>query len=168
MIYLFGILFAALVAMSTVAGCEHKKVTALTAQIAANKIEAKRLLDGKIAQNKVRETEDANRAIENQRDYDEKLKSLAAANRAYVGQLRDPGRRNGGSCPGGQAGPIAGIPENTATGSELSAEAGKFLRGEADRADIAATYAKKCRDDAMSPARAAYDRLTSKVKPVGK
>lgn len=141
MIYLFGILFAALVAMSTVASCEHKKVGALTAQIEANKIEAKRLLEQAKAQGQLD-------AIASQKDYDDALKNLSDANRKYAGQLRDPGRRN--SCPSA-TGPVAGVPEESATGSDISEQSGKFLRSEADRADIAATYAAKCREHALKP-----------------
>ena len=141
MIYLFGLLFAALVAMSTVASCEHKKVQTLTTQIEANKIEAKRQLEAAKAQGQAD-------AVSSQKDYDDALKTLSDRNKLYAGQLRDPGRRN--SCPSA-ASTVAGIPEEPATGSELSPEAIQFLRGEAIRADTAATYAAECRKHALKP-----------------
>lgn len=134
-------MLAAIVALGGIASCEHKEKAALVVQIESNKIEAKRQLDAAKVQGKAD-------AISSQKDYDDALKTLSDSNRKYVGQLRDPGRRP--SCPS-PASPVAGVLETAATGGELSIEAGSFLRAEADRANIAATYAAKCREFALKP-----------------
>lgn len=141
MIYVFGIMFAAILALGGLANCEHKKVGVLEASIAANKLEAKRMLVTEIQRGKVD-------AIQSQKDYDDALKTLSDRNKFYAGQLRDPGRRNG--CPASTSAG-AGVPQDATAGSELSPELGNFLRSEADRADVAATYAAKCRDHVLKP-----------------
>ena len=150
MLYLFGALVAALLIVSGVASCEHKTIVSLEAGIAANKIEAKRLLDAKVAENLKREAEDKAFSITIQGDYERKLKSLSDSNRTYVGQLRDPGR-NSSSCTGSQASANTGVSQNSPTGTALSDSFGVFLRGEADRADFAAIYATECRKVALRP-----------------
>lgn len=144
MIQVVGILLVIILALSGVASCEHKRASGLETAIAANKIEAKRILDDAIAKNAKREDEDKQRNAANQKDYDEKIASLAADNLKYAGRLRDPGRRDSGSCPASQAGTATGISQDATAGSELSPEAGIFLRAEADRANVAATYALEC------------------------
>lgn len=141
MIYIIGIMMLAIVTLSGVASCEHQRAEKLGTQIEANKLEAKRQLDAAKVQGKVD-------AEISQKDYDEKIRNLAVDNLKYAGQLRDPGRRNG--CPSA-ASTTPSIPQEPTTGSELSSEAGKFLRSEADRADIAATYAAQCREFALKP-----------------
>lgn len=140
MLYVVGILLAAILTLGGVASCEHKKVQALETQIEANKIEAERLLTQAKAQGKAD-------AIASQKDFEDALKTLSDRNKYYAGKLRDPGRT--GSCP--SPGSPANVPADAPTGSELSDEAGSFLRGEADRADLAATYAEKCRVHATKP-----------------
>lgn len=139
--YLIGGLVLALLISIGFGGCEYKRANGLEAHIAANKIVAKQILDTAVAQGKAD-------SIQSQKDYDDALKTLSIANRNYAGQLRDPGRRV--SCPSSTA-PATGVPQDPAPSSELSPEAGKFLRDEADRADIAATYALKCQQYAIKP-----------------
>lgn len=141
MLYIFGALIAALFLVSGFASCEYKQVQTLQTSIAANKVIAKKMLEDEVARGKAD-------SIQSQKDYDDSLKTLSARNKLYAGQLRDPGRRN--SCPSSASG-VAGVPQDTTTGSELSPEAGKLLRGEADRADFAAVYALKCQQYAIKP-----------------
>ena len=141
MIYVLGIMLAVILSLGGIASCEHKDNVALKAQIEANKKEAKRLLEATIAQGKAD-------SIASQKDYDDALKTLSLSNRQYAGKLRDYGRRVG--CPSSGPAP-AGVPQDQTAGSELSDEAGKFLRSEADRADLAATYAESCRQYAIKP-----------------
>ena len=138
----------ALVTMTGLYSCERKEVISLTASIQANKTEAKRILDDRIAANTKREAADKEFSIGVQRDYDNALKTLSATNTAYAGKLRDPGR-NRSACPGAKESPVTSVPQSPSTGSELSETFGKFLRGEADRADLAAIYAAECRKVAI-------------------
>jgi len=112
--------------------------------IAAQKAEAAAQLSAAISQNARREEADRQRAITNQKDYDESLKALVDSNRKYAGQLRDPGRRDGGRCPGSEASPRTGTVEVVPVGGRISDEAGAFLRQLADDADRLAVWAKSC------------------------
>ena len=138
--YLLMGLTAAFLIASGVASCEHKKVGTLTAQIKADKIEAGRLLEQAKKEGELN-------AKNAQKDYDE---ALAAARRragTYTGKLRDPAGKGCNPAPGAGA----AVPQGAAPGSELSDEAGNFLRNEADRADEAAIYALKCQQFATKP-----------------
>lgn len=144
MIYLIGGLFVALLLATGVASCEHKTIVSLEASIEANKIEAKRILADQTAKVAAKEKSDKEFSIRLQGDYDASLKKLSDTNRAYVGKLRDPW--NSGACARSETGPATGVFKDASTGAELSDALGKLLRSEADRADIAATYAAKCRE----------------------
>ena len=112
--------------------------------IAAQKAEAAAQLSAAISQNARREEADRQRAITNQKDYDESLKALVDSNRKYAGQLRDPGRRDGGRCPGSEARARTGTVEVVPVGGRISDEAGAFLRQLTDEADRLAVWAKSC------------------------
>ena len=123
--------------------------------IAAQKAEAAAQLSAAISQNARREEADRQRAITNQKDYDESLKALVDSNRKYAGQLRDPGRRDGGRCPGSEASPRTGATQDVPVGGRISDaprevlqpisdEAAKFLRKEADLADKITLWGKAC------------------------
>ena len=112
--------------------------------IAAQKAEAAAQLSAAISQNARREEADRQRAITNQKDYDESLKALVDSNRKYAGQLRDPGRRESGSCPGSEARTGSGAVEVVPVGGRISDEAGAFLRQLTDEADRLAVWAKSC------------------------
>lgn len=73
---------------------------------------------------------------QNVKDKDQAVVDLrnARAVIAAAGGLRDPGRREGSSCPGIQGAAAAGRSDGE-TGSKLSDEASDFLSGEASRAD---------------------------------
>jgi hypothetical protein len=140
MLYAFGGLIAALLISIGYGGCQYKEVQRLETEIEANKVEAERLL------NEAKKEGELN-AKNAQKDYDEALVAIRKRASTYTGKLRDP---SGKGCPA--ASPASpGFPQNTATGSELSDEAGNFLRNEADRADEAAIYALKCQQFATKP-----------------
>lgn len=144
MLYILGALVAALMFVSGFASCEYKEVIKLKSE----KIAAQSLFDERLKQNAVKEREDADFMKTIQGDFDEKLKSLVDANRAFAGKLRDPFR---GSCPGSQASSSPGVSQNPSPGSELSDSFTGFLRGEAARADFTAVYATECRKVALRP-----------------
>jgi hypothetical protein len=132
--------------------CERDKVHTLETQIEDNKREAARILREEKAANELT-------AKNAQRDYDDALKTLSATNARYAGKLRDPGRRN--SCPPAP-GTAANVPATESTGSELSSQAGEFLRSEADRADQAAIYALECKK--YVDARSLRERVRANLK----
>lgn len=152
MTYVLGVLIAIILALGGVTKCQHGTIVTLEAQIEANKEIARRMLANEIAQGKAD-------ATASQKDYDDALKTLSDRNRVYAGKLRDPGRRD--SCPA-PTGTSPSVPADSSSGSELSDSAGAFLRSEADRADVAATYAAECRKHALKPTvRSKVDALRS-------
>lgn len=134
MLYAFGILIAIILALGGLSKCQHEEIVTLKAD--------KKAAESLVEQAKTQGKADA---IASQKDYDEALKTLVADRDKYRGRLRDPNPR---ACP---APTSTGVPADTSTGGELSDAAGAFLRSEADRADIAATYAAKCREYALKP-----------------
>lgn len=83
-------------------------------------------------------------------DFDAKMRAAGNLHGNSGVRYTDPAGRG---CSGGsakaEAKGSAGVPEKPATGSELSAEATKFLRDEALRADQAAIYAQAAREVAL-------------------
>ena len=142
MLYIFGILVAALFLMTGVAKCEHERANGYKVTIESIKAQSKQLMDAQLVKNKAKELADKESAIRNQKDYDEALKTLVADNAKYRTRLRDPGSR---SCPtGSQGSTSAGTPKDVQLGSEFSQTASDFFRGEALRADQVTIWGISC------------------------
>ena len=132
-IYIFGVLIAALFLTTGVAKCEHERANGYKVTIESIKAQSKQLMDAQLVKNKAKEIADKESAIRNQKDYDEALKTLVADNAKYRTRLRDPGSR---SCPTGTQGSTdTGTPKDVSVDGGISDEAGAFLRAEADRAN---------------------------------
>lgn len=144
--YLLAALLAALVLATSVASCEHKKVNELKISIAATQKEAEHVLKTEVDKNAAQAIADKLFATTLQKDYDEKLTEILSrpSNPKFASKLRDPGGQSN-SCPPTGASPQTDVSRQEPAGCELSDAAGKFLRAQADTADIAATYAQECR-----------------------
>ena len=142
MIYIFGLLLAAVFMMTGVAKCEHQRANGLEVKLQSIEVQSKQLMDAQLVKNTAKEIADKESAIRNQKDYDEALKTLVADNAKYRTRLRDPGSR---SCPPGSAGSAGtGTVKDVPVDSGISDEAGAFLRAEADNADKLAVWGKSC------------------------
>lgn len=125
-------------------------------QLAANKREAKRLLDAEIAANQVAAENWRNHVKETTNDYEKQLAQARARRDANVGSgvvFHDPGKtgRGNGDCRAQAAAEgSAGLPANPAAAGRLSDEAAQFLSNDiAYQADLAALYAARARADAL-------------------
>ena len=143
MLYVFGAMFAVILALGGVASCEHKRANTLEIGIEANKAQAKLILDAETAKVAAKEKADKEFSVNIQADYDQSLKDLAAKYQRELGRLRDPGR-NGGACAPSGSGANPGKPNETADAGQLSTEASTFLYGEAKRADELRLWANTC------------------------
>ena len=141
MIYIFGVLIAALFMVTGVAKCEHQRANGLEVKLQSIKAQSKQLMDARVEENKAKELADKESAIRNQKDYDEALKTLSANNTKYRTRLFDSSSR---CITGGQGSASAGTPKDVSVDSRIQNEIGEALRAEADSADKLALWGKSC------------------------
>lgn len=121
------------------------------AALADQQEEANKLLLKKIAG--AREDERKSATLNNETEK-KNVKALEVRNAELsrslaAGKLRDPGRRDGGDCPSKETGTSAVSGNSGTSGSELSAEAGEFLRRQFNACDKVADQFVGCQTYAM-------------------
>lgn len=146
MIYVFGIMLAAILALGGVASCEHKKVISLEASIQANKIVAKQIFDAETAKNTALSKQWAEYARKADDDYAKQVADIRARGNSARGvRLYDAGCGQGGASAAA-GGKDTGEPQSAATAGQLSDRTTQFLVAQATRADEVHAYAVTCHE----------------------
>jgi hypothetical protein len=142
--YLFIALIAISLSLGSVASCEHRKVQTLTTEIAANKLEAKRIFDAETAKNAEISRQWAEYARKADDDYTKTIADIRARGNSARGvRLYDAGcGQSGSGSPAGDKG--AGDTKDAAPTGQLSDRTTQFLVAQATRADEVHAYAVTC------------------------
>jgi hypothetical protein len=108
-----------------------------TAALAKQQEEANKLLLKEIAAAREDERKSAtlNNETEKKNAQSLQLRNAELSRALAAGRLRDPGRREGSDCPAKETGPGTVSGNSGASGVELSAEAGEFLRRQFNTCD---------------------------------